>query len=1738
MSIFTIAGFSFDEDGLVTDGSIIAGASETLLFGSGLQIPALLDNTVGTTLGGANGSSIDLGDDVARSEIELTWDTGFGLSNQAGDEFIIYENGNLGAPEGYAVSVRSFETGLFTPFQYQFFDTFDDFAVNGATDGAGVFATRFDLSDFGIASGDFIDAIRIVNLVTTDTVDGSDGQGEVDFTGASGFTPLDSAGGSAFATSKLDPDITLVTGLNAAEELPKPVKVFDGITFIDDFDTIQEAVDAASAGFTITIEAGTYTESVNIDKALTIEGSGSGATIVEPPSGSGFRIVGDLGTSATLSIDGISFTNSVNGSGVQFDDNAILGTLEITNSEFSGNFRNGLAIGGNSNPVDLDNVILTDSTFVGNGGDPSSQTSSGDGDILFFQYGGDAIIQNVDLTGQVVGSGPAENGIQFRSDTGAIGNVVLDNINIGGVYEKQPIAFFNYDDLNGLSANNVVVTADSTGFAIAGNFSGIGGNFSSAGIDTTGAPDPLALQGDNGDNVITGGAEDNFLRGFGGNDTLNGGDGTDVAVYAGVSTDYAIAVTTDATGWATGFTGVTDTNPGDGDEGVDTFSSVESVIFADGPLDLSRAVQVFDTSNNLVGTFDTIQAGVDAAADGFTVIVDDGTYNENVVISDSITLRSRNGRGLTTIVGDNAGSQLGAIDIDSNTDNVTIGGLGQGFTIEGINGNGAIEKAAVYIRGDNDGITIQDNELVANGDSALTSEFAAAVTNALIDNNIFSGQTFTGANPEGIGFSTQFNVGNNVPRQLVVMGNGGSAPYSSGNITFSNNELTGTAGGISTDDGVSEQGNNLVTIDADTVTFENNTFNGFTNRFATALRSRGPNSSLINNQFDNSTGGNTRGVVIDDKGAPGTYSGNTFTGSTNGEIFTGTPGADDFTLSDGDDEVFGSGGDDVIAGDNGTDTAFYLGSSTDYTITATATSFTSVTDNNAGDGDEGADTLSSIEVLSFLGDGVTLDLTAPVKLFDSTNTLVGTFSAIQAAVDAASDGYTIDIGDGTFREQVTIDGFTDLTLIGNGDTTVVEMIDSPVFNDGGAGTRDRAAVISVLNSENVVVQDVKVDGRGLANQLPSGTRVDLIGVLFTDSSGSLEDSTVVGARDPLNLDGTVSGNQRGNAVVALNTDGSDRTVSILNNEVFDYQKNGISAVGEGLTVSIDSNIVTGNGLINRSNAQAQNGIQVSGGAGGSVSNNVVSEIGQPRDDFFSSYILIFGAEAGTQVTGNTINGTSDPSTTAGIVGIDTDDLNILNNDIDRVLYGLYLTGVNENVDNPVVSGNTFTNIISSFTPLDGGSNPEEFATEDLTGLNSFVNGSSNDFALSYAGTDGPDFVIGSDFDDTLFGGAGTDTIDGGAGNNNLYDESGDNTVSAGDGDDTIGIGSGNDTVDAGDGANFIYVADAVGTNGGTNDITAGSGDDNLYLRGGNNTIDVGDGANLVGLGGGDDDVTAGTGDDFVYSIDGGGGTDSYALDEGNNTVWVEGGDVTVTAGDGVNSIGLADGLNDVTLGNGNNIVYNVNDAAGTHTISMGDGDNVVWMTAGSSDVTVGNGNNIIGLGAGDDVVNAGNGNNQISLIDPDSITDADPNGNDIITTGSGDDEIFLGNGNNTIDAGNGDNLISVRGGTNDILTGTGNDEIFGGIGDDLINPGTGNNTVFGDTGVDTFGLADGIGITTILDFTVGTDTLSNVLFSDVTVSQGTGTEADHTFIENTATNDVMAKLLFVDATDITAASFV
>ncbi|MEZ6073121.1 MAG: hypothetical protein R3C10_23355 [Pirellulales bacterium] len=289
-----------------------------------------------------------------------------------------------------------------------------------------------------------------------------------------------------------------------------------------------------------------------------------------------------------------------------------------------------------------------------------------------------------------------------------------------------------------------------------------------------------------------------------------------------------------------------------------------------------------------VDSFATIQAAVDAVDVGGTVTVGDGTYVENVGIDIDVTLESVNGRASTTIQGISSAGALGAVQVSNNTTAVQIGGIGHGFTIAGIdNGLPGIENAAIYFQGSHSDAAIIDNEVVAMGDHGLLTEYGATISGFVIDSNEFSGQTFIGPEPGGNGFGGQF-TDPNVPRQLVTMG-GGPGGGSTSNITFTNNQITGSAGGTNTG---GEQGNTLVTIDSVGATITDNTFAGTTTRYGSALRARGTATVIADNQFDGSgMGAATNYLYLP---SPATGSGLSIDPATLGDVLvdnTFVPGA-------------------------------------------------------------------------------------------------------------------------------------------------------------------------------------------------------------------------------------------------------------------------------------------------------------------------------------------------------------------------------------------------------------------------------------------------------------------------------------------------------------------------------------------------------------------------------------------------------------------------------------------------------------------------------------------------------------------------------------------------------------------------------------------------------------------------------------------------------------------------------
>jgi Right handed beta helix region len=103
------------------------------------------------------------------------------------------------------------------------------------------------------------------------------------------------------------------------------------------------------------------------------------------------------------------------------------------------------------------------------------------------------------------------------------------------------------------------------------------------------------------------------------------------------------------------------------------------------------------------------------------------------------------------------------------------------------------------------------------------------------------------------------------------------------------------------------------------------------------------------------------------------------------------------------------------------------------------------------------------------------------------------------------------------------------------------------------------------------------------------------GVLVNGTSSAVTDSLVHNIGEvPLN------GAQHGNAIVFLG--GASGTIGY--NEVYSYQKNGITVSGAGTSASVLHNIVSGEGPITYI---AQNGIQISFGGTALVRGNTVSD---------------------------------------------------------------------------------------------------------------------------------------------------------------------------------------------------------------------------------------------------------------------------------------------------------------------------------------------------------------------------------------------------------------------------------------------------------------------------------------------------------------------------------------------------
>ena len=267
---------------------------------------------------------------------------------------------------------------------------------------------------------------------------------------------------------------------------------------------------------------------------------------------------------------------------------------------------------------------------------------------------------------------------------------------------------------------------------------------------------------------------------------------------------------------------------------------------------------------------------------------------------------------------------------------------------------------------------------------------------------------------------------------------------------------------------------------------------------------------------------------------------------------------------------------------------------------------------------------------------------------------------IGAAVTAVGTNGVVKICPGTYPEQVVINRSMTLEGVSNSNSaypSIVVPVAGLVTNTTDFDTgQPTAAQILVTSGATVNISGLTVDG---SNNNITTCGEGLSGVMFQNASGSVKSSAVVNQVLPAGY----AGCQNGLAIYAETSSGSTSSVTIEDNIVQNFDKNGITADDTGTSAVISGNIVTGQGSWS---GAGQNSIQVAEGATASITGNTVgSDIWGP-DQF-----------------GDTADGA------AGILIYDSPGVSITKNTVSSTQYGIAVVydGMGPVSDGAVITGN-------------------------------------------------------------------------------------------------------------------------------------------------------------------------------------------------------------------------------------------------------------------------------------------------------------------------------------------------------------------------------------------------------------------------------------------------------------------
>jgi parallel beta-helix repeat protein len=281
------------------------------------------------------------------------------------------------------------------------------------------------------------------------------------------------------------------------------------------------------------------------------------------------------------------------------------------------------------------------------------------------------------------------------------------------------------------------------------------------------------------------------------------------------------------------------------------------------------------------------------------------------------------------------------------------------------------------------------------------------------------------------------------------------------------------------------------------------------------------------------------------------------------------------------------------------------------------------------------------------------------------------FTTIQAAVNAANAGDTILVDPGTYKEQVTFSGSSknNIDLAAQSGTPVIK---TPQTLTGSK------AIVDVNASTGVTIQGFKIAGpsNGAARSISAGVMIEGGG------SATVNNNVITGIQD-----NTFDGTQNGVGIqVGRFTSGTPTTgtATITDNTINNYQKGGIVVTNTGSNASISDNVINGAGS---TGVVAQNGIEISAGATGTVADNTVKNniYNSPVSpaQFAASGILIDQAGNNVNVSNNTVTNND-----AGIWVLDTSNAAITDNNVSGSTYfGIALDIISTGDSNDTVKDN-------------------------------------------------------------------------------------------------------------------------------------------------------------------------------------------------------------------------------------------------------------------------------------------------------------------------------------------------------------------------------------------------------------------------------------------------------------------